>query len=103
MRVGFAISDITPDVGIYLTGYGQPERLATGVHSPLRATAMVLMEDGVEAVIIGLDWCFVDWKLTQMIRKGINEVTGIPEQNILLCCTHTHSAPHTTYMRTLGR
>lgn len=103
MKIGFAVRDITPETGIYLTGYGRPERLATGVHSPLTATAMVLQEDSREAVIIGLDWCFVDWELTREIRKGIMDAAGIPEQNILLCCSHTHSAPHTTYMRTLGR
>ncbi len=103
MKVGFAISDITPETGIYLTGYGRPERLATGVHSPLTATAMVLQDGGEEAAVIGMDWCFVDWELTQDIRRGINAATGVPEKNILLCCSHTHSAPHTTYMRTLGR
>ena len=103
MQVGFAVSDITPELGIYLTGYGMPERLATGVHSPLTATAMVLKDGEKEAVIIGFDWCFVDWALTQDIRKGIVEAAGVPEKNILLCCSHTHSAPHTTYMRTLGR
>ena len=45
----------------------------------------------------------MDWELTQDIRRGIFEKTGIPEQNILLCCSHTHSASHTTYIRTLGR
>ena len=103
MKIGFAVSDITPEPGIYLTGYGMPERLAAGVHSPLTATAMVMNDHGREAVVIGLDWCFVDWTLTQDIRKGIFAAAGIPEQNILLCCSHTHSAPHTTYMRTLGR
>ena len=70
MKTGFAISDITPDLGIYLTGYGQPERLATSVHSPLTATAMFLEDGDTQAVVIGLDWCFVDWELTKSIRKG---------------------------------
>ena len=103
MKTGFAISDITPDLGIYLTGYGRPERLATSVHSPLTATAMFLEGGGTQAVVIGLDWCFVDWELTKSIRKAIHDATDIPEQHVLLCCSHTHSAPHTTYMRTLGR
>ena len=103
MKVGFAVADITPGIGIYLTGYGLPERLATGVHSPLTAAVMVLNGNGVEAAVIGLDWCFVDWQLTQDIRRGIEAAAGIPGRNILLCCSHTHSAPHTTYMRTLGR
>lgn len=103
MKTGFAVADITPELGIYLTGYGQPERLASSVHSPLTAVAMVLEDGDKKAAVIGLDWCFVDWPLTVAIRKGIFEATGIPEDNILLCCSHTHSAPHTTSMRTLGR
>lgn len=103
MYAGFAVSDITPELGIYLTGYGQPERLASSVHLPLNATAMVLKDGDTITAVLGLDWCVVDWTLTQAIRKGIFESTGIPECNILLCCSHTHSAPHTTYMRTLGR
>ena len=103
MKIGFAVRDITPWTGIYLTGYGMPERLAEAVHSPLTATVMVLKDGGTEAAVIGLDWCFVDWDLTQEIRRAITEKTRIPEKNILLCCSHTHSAPHTTFMRTLGR
>ena len=103
MKIGFSVVDITPELGIYLTGYGMPERLADKVHSPLNASIMVFEDGNTSAAVIGLDWCFVDWPLTQVIRKEINKITGIPEQNILLCCSHTHSAPHTTYMRTLGR
>ena len=103
MQVGFSSVDITPELGIYLTGYGMPERLATGVHSPLMATVMMMKDGDTEAAVIGMDWCFVDWELTQDIRRGIFEAAGVPEKNILFCCSHTHSAPHTTYMRTLGR
>ena len=42
MKAGFSVADITPELGIYLTGYGNPSRLAEAVHSPLRTTAMVL-------------------------------------------------------------
>ena len=103
MKIGFSVVDITPELGIYLTGYGMPERLAEGVHSPLNASVMVFEDGKTTAVVIGMDWCFVDWPLTQTLRKEINRQTGIPDQNILFCCSHTHSAPHTTYMRTLGR
>ena len=60
MKTGFAVADITPELGIYLTGYGQPERLASSVHSPLTAVAMVLEDGDKKAAVIGLDWCFVD-------------------------------------------
>ncbi|MBQ9501584.1 MAG: neutral/alkaline non-lysosomal ceramidase N-terminal domain-containing protein [Lentisphaeria bacterium] len=103
MRIGFAVVDITPELGIYLTGYGRPERLAEGVHSPLNASIMVVGDGKTSAAVVGLDWCFVDRPLTQAIRREIGRQSGIPEENILLCCSHTHSAPHTACMRTLGR
>ena len=51
MKIGFAVSNITPELGIYLTGYGRPERLATGVHSPLTAAAMVMSDNGGNSVM----------------------------------------------------
>ena len=60
MEIGFAVADITPELGIYLTGYGRPERLATGVHSPLKATVMVLQDEEKTAAVLGFDWCYMD-------------------------------------------
>ena len=103
MKAGFAVADITPEPGIYLTGYGRPERIATGVHSPLNATVMVLQDQEKTVAAIGFDWCSMDNRLAQEIRQGISAASGIPEENILMGCSHTHSAPHTTYARSLGR
>ena len=103
MKAGFAVADITPEPGIYLTGYGRPERIATGVHSPLNATVMVLQDQEKTVAAIGFDWCSMDNLLAQEIRQGISAASGIPEENILMGCSHTHSAPHTTYARSLGR
>ena len=69
MKIGFSVVDITPELGIYLTGYGMPERLAEEVHSPLNASVMVFEDGKNTAAIIGMDWCFVDWPLTQALRK----------------------------------
>ncbi|MCQ2380048.1 MAG: neutral/alkaline non-lysosomal ceramidase N-terminal domain-containing protein [Victivallaceae bacterium] len=99
LEVGFAISDVTPDLGIYLTGYGRPQRLATNVHSPLTVTAMYVADGETEAALVSLDWCFVDAPLSEEIRRGISGVAGIPWKNIVLCCTHTHSAPHTACLK----
>lgn len=103
MKAGFAVGDITPELGIYLTGYGLPERLAEGIHSPLRATAMVLADGDTEVAVVSLDWCFVANELAKYIREAISSATGIPFDHIVVCCTHTHSAPHTSTGRSLGR
>ena len=103
MRIGIAVSDITPELGIYLTGYGQPERLATGIHSPLTATALVMKDAKQEAAIISLDWCYMDDRVALDIRQGVSAASGLPVEHIVVCCTHTHSAPHTCSRRTRGR
>lgn len=103
MKAGFAVGDITPELGIYLTGYGHPERLAEGVHSPLLATAMVLAAGETQAAVVSLDWCGMPNELAGDMRRAIGDATGIPAENILVCCTHTHSAPNTSPRRTLGR
>ena len=63
MKAGFAVADVTPELGIYLTGYGNPERLAEAVHSPLRTTAMVLADGDTEAAVVSMDWCGISEEL----------------------------------------
>ena len=103
MKIGFAAADVTPDSGLFLTGYGNPERIATGVHSPLYASIMVMGDGEKTAAVISTDWCTIDEKLTWEIRNGIQEISGIKAEDIIFCCTHTHSAPHTRRGSSKGR
>ena len=103
MKLGIAVSDITPEIGIYLTGYGHPERLAEGVHSPLLANAMVLADGNTDVAVVSIDWCGMPDELAAEMRRAISEAADIPFDNIIVCCIHTHSAPNTSPRRTLGR
>ncbi len=103
MKIGFAIGDITPEIGLFLAGYGNPERIATGVHSPLCASVMVMGDDNKTAAVIALDWCTLDESIAWDMRKGIEEASGIKAEDIILCCTHTHSSPNTRRSVTAGR
>lgn len=103
MKIGFAIADITPETGIYLTGYGNPKRLAESIHSPLEATVAVMQEEDKTAVLVNLDWCYISMELLPAITEGISKAAGIAEENILLSCSHTHSAPLTGHPHTFGR
>ena len=78
MKAGFAVGDITPELGIYLTGYGHPERLAEGVHSPLRATAMAFADGDTQVAVVSLDWCGMPNELADDMRRAIEDATGIP-------------------------
>jgi hypothetical protein len=103
MKTGFAIGNITPEAGLFLTGYGNPERIAEGTHSPLCASVIVMGDEKNTAAVIALDWCTLDESIAWDIRKGIEAASGIRAEDIILCCTHTHSAPHTRRSTTAGR
>ena len=94
LQIGVATTDITPPVGVTLSGYGSRAGQAEGVDHALRAEAMVC-RDGmggcwamVTSDVIGYPAQFVD-----MVRKQVALSCDVPEQAVLLSATHTHSGP----------
>lgn len=92
---GFARREITPRDPCFLVGYPHVERISTGTHDPLYASALCLQDGGVALLLISLDLLFVSADWTRRCRKRITEMTGIPAWRILIAATHTHSGPHT--------
>jgi hypothetical protein len=92
LKGGCAKVNITPPLGIPLIGsYGKP---SDDILDELYAKALVL-DDGTNAVVIvSTDLLYTPLEeITGPVRKIITEKTGISEQNILVCATHTHSGP----------
>ena len=93
LKGGTAKVDITPPVGAWLSGYGSRNKPSEGILDPLYAKALVL-DDGREKIaIVSADLLWVPLKITNEIRQKVQEKIGIPQQNIMICGTHTHFAP----------
>ena len=96
IKVGMGETVITPPnpVGVPMAGYARPGP-STGVHDDLYARSLVIEgEDGTSVVMMTLGVVNLHSpQRLQEIRAGIKEKTGIPEDNILVSCTHTHSGP----------
>ena len=92
---GFGRADITPGKPCFLVGYPHVERISTGTHDPLLASALCLENEGRTLVFISVDLIFVSPGWTRDCRARISEATGIPPENILIGATHTHSGPQT--------
>ncbi len=95
LRAGFGRTDITPRKPCFLVGYPHVDRISTGTHDPLFASAVCLENGETPLLLISLDLIFITADSTRECRRRIGEVTGIPAQNILIGATHTHSGPHT--------
>ena len=104
LKAGVASVDITPPVGVELCGYGlYLNRKSTGIRDRLYSKALVLSDGENRVAIIANDLIGVMRETTQKARRLIREETGIPEDNIMVACTHTHHGPATVFLRACGR
>ena len=102
LKAGAAQVDITPPPGIPLTGFIARLGSSTGIHDPLFARALAIDTGEQQGLLITCDLLALDGPFVSAARAAIQEVTGIPENNILIACTHTHSGPATIFLRDCG-
>jgi hypothetical protein len=77
-----------------MSGYDRRGKVSTGVHDDLHARALVIEgEDATSVVLMTVSVINVGRKNMEEIRAGIHQQTGIPENNIVISSTHTHSGP----------
>ncbi len=96
MKAGFAQTDITPPVGVELCGFGPfLRRRSNGVYEQLYARAIAVEAGGNEAIIVSCDLIGLIRQLTDEARNYTSDLTGVPVEAIMVCCTHTHSGPAT--------
>ena len=96
MKIGFAKSDVTPRVGVELCGFGPFRcRHSIGIRDNLWARGMAMEQAGRRVLAISCDLVGLSLDITQRIRAQIRTVTGLSDDDILICCSHTHSGPAT--------
>ncbi len=92
LKAGFGSVDITPPLGCVLQGYFHP-RISETIHDPLFASAVIVENNGGKVCIVSCDLIGIARKETSRARLLISEKTKIPEDNIIICSTHTHTGP----------
>ena len=88
---------ITPPVGVPLLGCIQR---STGVHDELLARALILSDGTRRVAVVCCDLIGLEFGLCDALREAIHQHTGISD--VLLNCSHTHSAPFTIPWSTIG-
>lgn len=92
LQLGVAREVITPELGGQLYGYPSCPH-STGVHDDLHVTVFAFSQKDLKALMISVELCTIRTDIVDELRSDLEEKFGIPKENILLACTHTHSGP----------
>ena len=93
--LGVARTIITPEIGCNLYGYS-PDVLSESVHDDLNAIAFYFKSGDTEALLLNLSIASINTAISDEVTALIEERYSIPKGNIIISCTHTHSAPNVT-------
>ncbi len=88
---GAATSNITPFLGGGIIGGFVPFP-ATNVHDELHARCLVLDDGQTKLALVVCDLLGISHDVSNAARKLIQENTGLPPGQVLICAVHTHSA-----------
>ena len=100
LRAGSAAVDITPkEFPLHMPG-GFRANMAETAHDPLHARALVLDDGKITLAMVVVDSLGVAPELIDEAKELASKETGIPSDKMLICSTHTHSAPQSN--RTKG-
>lgn len=103
MRAGFGKMEITPRLGVELTGYGYYlERRAAGIIDPLHARALALEADGNIYLIISCDLLGLNKGLVQQVKDALRQEYGIHPDHVMMVSIHTHTGPSMKYHEGCG-
>jgi hypothetical protein len=98
LYVGLAKLDITPQSSIRLSGYAGRATSSAGVADRLSVRAMVLAPDRMATdracILVTLDSILVTNQITEETARWLKSKYGIPRSQLVLCSSHSHSAPH---------
>ncbi len=94
MKAGYAKINISPQTSLELCGYGYYlNRVSKGIHDPLWARAVSIVNGEVKALIISCDLLGLSQPFAQQLKKELSACIGMSEDGILIASTHTHSGP----------
>ncbi len=102
LHASVAAVNITPPVGIDMSGFGNRPSSSIGIHDDLYARALVLSNEGSTLILITSDLISLDFDIIRRLRDQIEARWKIPPGHVMINSSHTHSGPATVMLRGLG-
>ena len=100
-KAGFARTDITPPLGVYMPGYYQA-RHAKSILDPLQVNCVAFNDGKKTALIMQFDTEALSDFVANGMRDAIVKATGVDRDAILLHASHTHDGGQLTQGAALG-
>ncbi|MDD5677458.1 MAG: neutral/alkaline non-lysosomal ceramidase N-terminal domain-containing protein [Kiritimatiellae bacterium] len=101
--VGYGETDITPPMGVELSGYGfYRGRRAETVLDHLKVRAIVVLDETSALTVVACDLVGFSIEFSDRVRAAIAAEHGWRMTHVLLACTHTHSGPAVMPLRGCG-
>ena len=94
VQAGYGEADITPDSPAEMVGFYRPDNRSQGVMDSLRLQALVWEADGVRGGLIAIDSLGFTVDLSNVIRDRAAAALHTGRERIMVCFSHTHSAPN---------
>ena len=93
-RVGCANEVINVNLFTELSGYGSFRgRRNRGVHDNLHCRVASFNIHDKRFILITNDLLFMDRKASREIRERLSSLYALRPESVMICCSHTHSAP----------
>jgi hypothetical protein len=93
-QAGLARVKITPDLPVWLNGYGNRTHTSNHVMQDLWAKALALDDGkGGRAVIVTADVLFLPREITGVVAERCEKQFGVKRSQLLFNASHTHSGP----------
>lgn len=93
--MNYSSADISShaESGTVLAGFAARRGLSDGVHQRIYSHCLVLGDGKEKVCLISNDLMEISPVLSDSIRTEIAKQSGLPKENILMACIHTHSTP----------
>ncbi|WP_077610074.1 hypothetical protein [Clostridium sp. Marseille-P2415] len=91
---GYSEADITPDWPVELVGFSRIDNTSKGILHQLKAQILVCKSDDEACCLITIDSIGFTVALTNHLRDLAAKELGVSRQKIMVCFSHTHSAPN---------
>lgn len=97
LQVGFGKVDITPKGMVHLQGGDWKSRVSTGLLDMQYVTCIAIREGEDTVLLYTMDFKVATDNFVDPAKATVSAATGVPEENILMNATHTHSATAIRY------